>query len=821
MITTSSFYKESVSELLVSYKSQLIENLEFYPEKIASIIPYIPGLTSEDKKKSFQNSFIKFLDKLSEGVIGNDNVFLLNKWEESLLHLGFNGMISFHDFMHLDSIRKQCLFASFELVAEDVKTYRALVRETENVFAQLADHTFKVYYRICYNKLLENSQQFKEMIDSHGNGILVYNKDFQITIFNPKLEEITGILKEDAAGKNFFEVFPQYLNSPEASLLHKVLDGKRYLLSDRKILDYPGYYHISLAPLIGNKGPMAGVITIQDVTKKKDIEIKLKESEYFIQQVLDNSPDFIYIMDEQNNSVVFNNSRVKDVVGYSAEEIKSFGSGIIQALVHPEDQALVRSRKMKLKNLGDTKVIEAKFRLKKKDGSYMWVLSRGKVFKRNADGEAALTLNIGSDITEKKKTESDLLTSRNELARAYQELSNIYKGLVETNENLERKVRVRTKELAESERQYRFLAESVPQIFWTCDNKGHADYFNSRWYEYTGLTYEESKDDGWLQAIHPDDRKKALKVWKDSVASGNKYETEYRIRRGADQEYIWHVSRGAALKDDDNKVIRWFGSNFDIHERKKAMEELKYKNKELRKINNDLDNFIYTASHDLKTPIANIEGLVNMLEQDVRANHQEDINAEMNMIRESILRFKIIIKDLEEIGKIQRNTPKDVSLNNIADVVNGIRMAVKSELEICQGEIELDQQSFPHVLFSKTDLTSILYNLINNSIKYRSPERRLHIRINAQLVNEDTIVIIVSDNGIGIPPSQKEKIFQMFRKAHSHVQGSGVGLYIVKRIMDNHEGTVEMESEQNAGTTFKLYFKNQADAVQKYLFREA
>src|SRR5690606_3414149 len=147
------------------------------------------------------------------------------------------------------------------------------------------------------------------------------------------------------------------------------------------------------------KGPMAGVITIQDVTIKKDIEIRLKESEYFIQQVLDNSPDFIYIMDEENDRVVFNNSTVKDLVGYSSEEIKSFGSEIVQMLVHPEDQAIVRSRKWNLKNLSDTDVIEAQFRLKKKDGSYIWVLSRGKVFKRNTDGQVVLTLNIGSDIT--------------------------------------------------------------------------------------------------------------------------------------------------------------------------------------------------------------------------------------------------------------------------------------------------------------------------------------------------------------------------------------------------------------------------------------
>src|SRR5690606_1909958 len=205
------------------------------------------------------------------------------------------------------------------------------------------------------------------MIDAHANGILVYNKEFQITIFNPKLEELTKISKEEVIGKNFFEVFPQYLHSTEALLLSKVLDGKRYLLSDRKILDFPGYYHISLAPLVGNKGPMAGVITIQDVTKKKDIEIRLKESEYFMQQVLDNSPDFIYIMDEENDRVVFNNSTVKDLVGYSSEEIKSFGSEIVQMLVHPEDQAIVRSRKWNLKNLSDTDVIEAQFRLKKKD----------------------------------------------------------------------------------------------------------------------------------------------------------------------------------------------------------------------------------------------------------------------------------------------------------------------------------------------------------------------------------------------------------------------------------------------------------------------
>jgi signal transduction histidine kinase len=227
---------------------------------------------------------------------------------------------------------------------------------------------------------------------------------------------------------------------------------------------------------------------------------------------------------------------------------------------------------------------------------------------------------------------------------------------------------------------------------------------------------------------------------------------------------------------------------------------------ELQKINSDLDNFIYTASHDLKAPISNIEGLILSLKEEVKDFKNKPVEEMLGMIELSIQRFKNTILDLTEITKIQKQIEVEINLVNFEELLNDILVDSQNIITANNAQINIELNGCKELKFSRKNIRSIIYNLVSNAIKYRSPDRRPVVSIRTEIMNE-FCVISVKDNGLGLAPEQKEKIFQMFKRFHDHVEGTGIGLYIVKRIVENAGGKIEGESEKGKGSEFKVYLK--------------
>lgn len=245
----------------------------------------------------------------------------------------------------------------------------------------------------------------------------------------------------------------------------------------------------------------------------------------------------------------------------------------------------------------------------------------------------------------------------------------------------------------------------------------------------------------------------------------------------------------------------------EVSEQIEARQEIEAKNRELMAINADLDNFIYSASHDLKGPIINIEGLMKVLIPKLPADCTESpqVDKIINMIFNSVERFKITIADLSEVSKLQKNAHEEVRILDIREVVKDVQSDMELDIQESGAKIEthFHCQPFP---FSPKNLRSVVYNLLSNAIKYRSPERKPHIRLHCE-VEGAYIVFSVTDNGLGIRLKDEEKVFTMFKRLHSHVEGSGVGLYIVKRIVENARGQIEVESKLGEGSTFRVFFR--------------
>jgi signal transduction histidine kinase len=235
-------------------------------------------------------------------------------------------------------------------------------------------------------------------------------------------------------------------------------------------------------------------------------------------------------------------------------------------------------------------------------------------------------------------------------------------------------------------------------------------------------------------------------------------------------------------------------------------EELADSNEQLVRTNVDLDNFIYTASHDLKAPISNIEGLLYLLQEELppEVNQQGNVGPTLTRMLGSVERFKRTIAHLTEVSKLQREHTQDSVSVNLAAVIEDVRQDLLPQLQAAGAKLVVDVPALPAIQFSEKNLRSIVYNLLSNAVKYRSPDRPAHIDVRAH-VRPGYTVLEVHDNGLGLAPAHLPRLFTMFQRFHDHVEGTGIGLYMVKRMVENAGGRVEVHSHLGAGTTFFVF----------------
>ena len=389
--------------------------------------------------------------------------------------------------------------------------------------------------------------------------------------------------------------------------------------------------------------------------------------------------------------------------------------------------------------------------------------------------------------------------------------------------------------IEESALKVKMIVGSMPEMAWTALPDGEIDFFNKRWYEFTGQNPSASSGNAWKKAIHPDDFEKAESLWKKTLQKGIPYQLECRYLKASENRYQWHLTRALPVKSQEGTILHWVGTCTEIQNLKNteeelqrtaeelaasneeltaaneeiqaSLEELNETNERLIKVNADLDNFIYTASHDLKAPILNIEGLVHILGKKLRDSYCKDekIKEIINMILASIQRFRGTIGDLTEITKLQRLSELESSETDISEIIEEVKLDLQQQILEADAELQLSVEGGSKVVFSRKNLKSIVYNLLSNAIKYRSGEHKLKIEVTL-LEEEDFLVLSVKDNGLGMNLKDKNKIFGMFQRMHSHVEGTGIGLYIVKRIVETAGGSITVESEAGKGSTFTVYF---------------
>ncbi len=380
------------------------------------------------------------------------------------------------------------------------------------------------------------------------------------------------------------------------------------------------------------------------------------------------------------------------------------------------------------------------------------------------------------------------------------------------------------KQIEESENRFRTFAESIQSLAWIANGNGWIYWYNQRWYDYTGTTLEEMQGWGWDKVHHPDYIEKIVEFVKEAWKKDESFELTFPLRRH-DGQYRWFLTRAYPVKDANGNIERWIGTNTDITEQKRfteeletkvkeRTEELQLKNLELENSNAELETFSYVASHDLQEPLRKIQSFSKrILENEKFSDKTQDY---FNRIIAASERMQNLIISLLSFSRTNTTdlilTPCD--LNTIVEESKNDLI-----LKILEKHVIIEYEKLPTINGVYVLIAQLFTNLIENAIKYSRPEIKPHIKITAELIHGNEIrhpsinklkeyhVLKIADNGIGFEAQYENKIFGLFQRLHDNNEysGTGIGLSICKKIVNNHNGFIIAVGKPNIGSTFTIY----------------
>lgn len=370
--------------------------------------------------------------------------------------------------------------------------------------------------------------------------------------------------------------------------------------------------------------------------------------------------------------------------------------------------------------------------------------------------------------------------------------------------------KLKEEELILSNQRFEKVTEATNDAIWEWDIENEILYWGVGYTKQFGHRINDQSQNlkAWEDLVHPDDLKTIKESLLNSINNPDKvsWTEEYRYRN-FDDTYSFVMDRGYIIRNKDGKATRFIGAMTDISHRKEYEESLEYLNsilknraEELTQKNLELERFAYIASHDLQEPLRMVTGFLSQLEKKYSEQLDNKANQYIFYAVDGAKRMRKIILDLLEysrLGKIDEDEIKLIDLNEVVnEVLNTLRRSDVSDAQI-------NVNSLPKVFGYKLSFIQIFQNLIGNALKYRGKNRKTIINIDYK-ENLTHFIINIEDNGIGIDSKFHEKIFVIFQRLHNkdHFSGTGVGLAIVKKVIEQMGGEIWIDSILNEGTTF-------------------
>jgi PAS domain S-box-containing protein len=333
------------------------------------------------------------------------------------------------------------------------------------------------------------------------------------------------------------------------------------------------------------------------------------------------------------------------------------------------------------------------------------------------------------------------------------------------------------RDLRESEARLRFMAESMPQKIFTANAAGEVDYFNAQWMEFTGLSFEQIKDWGWTQFIHPDDVEENVRRWSQSIRTGEIFELEHRFRR-ADGEYRWHLSRAHAMRDARGKVLMWIGSNTDIDEVKQVESEKARLLDEAQEVNRLKDEFLATMSHELRTPMTAILGWTQLL----RTGGFDEPTTEraLQTVERNAHAQVRLINDLLDVSRIITGKLRlDLRPVSLASIVEAAVDSVQPTAEAKGIRLQTLFDTQVGLVSGDPDrLQQVVWNLLSNAIKFTPRQGRVRVsleQVDSHVENQRERQRARHPRGVPAPRVRPLPSGRRFQHARTGRSGTGVG----------------------------------------------
>ncbi|MCB9749054.1 MAG: PAS domain-containing protein [Myxococcales bacterium] len=356
--------------------------------------------------------------------------------------------------------------------------------------------------------------------------------------------------------------------------------------------------------------------------------------------------------------------------------------------------------------------------------------------------------------------------------------------------------------LRASEARYAAAVAGTSDGLWDWDCNGDEIYLADRFRELLGYRGEDELPgtrSAWRALLHPDDRARAENRVERHLVAGEPFDVQYRMR-ARDGEYRWFRVRGRARRSESGEFERMAGSITDVSELVRATEEREALIDELARKNAELERFMYTVSHELKSPLVTIEGFVGYLREDLDARAPEAVDRDLHHISLAVRRIQQQLDGISSLARLGRIvgelTPLDMTqivdeacaLVAVDARARGLELAVTRPLPAAHGD--------------GVRVLEVVQNLLENAIKFSEEAAPARVEVGGELDGAQARYF-VRDFGRGVEPAYRERIFELFEQLDVSVDGSGIGLAVVKRIVEIHGGRIWCESAgRGAGSTF-------------------
>lgn len=623
--------------------------------------------------------------------------------------------------------------------------------------------------------LKDSERRFRALVNSTSDVIYRMNPDWTM------LQELDGRGFLSDTTHPVSNWLTKYIHPDDQQLVQSVIQetikNKKIFQLEHRVLKSDGSIGWILSravPIIDDHQEIIEWFgTASDITDKKKTEEELRKtkeelmaSKALYEAIIGSTPDLIYVFD-LNYRFIYANKALLDMWGKTYEE--SMGRYLIElgyepwhAAMHEREIDQVRETKKLIR--GEVSFPHAT--LGKRIYDYIFA----PVFDEN--GEVKAVAGTTRDISELKLTEDALI---------------------------------------KSEEKFRSLTQSLPQLIWTSGVDGYCDFFNQKWYDYTGSTVEESTGNGWTKYIHPLHIKDVYQKWQDALSTGNPVIAEFQLC-AKDGSYTWFYVVGNPIRDEFGAIHKWVGALTNIEGRKVVEENLeqlvKERTHELQRSNDDLLQFAHVASHDLREPVRKVKIFTNRLEKEFGTEIPEAASLYLKKIYGATDRMNNMIEGVLNYSTVN-NMEQDFSEVDLNEIFRNI----ESDLEVLiqQKAASIRYSALPAFEGAPLLVYQLFYNLINNSLKFAKKELPPLITIESRSHEEAGHLqteITLSDNGIGFSQQHAEKIFNTFTRlnAKDQYEGTGLGLALCKKIVERHNGIIRASGEEGKGSTFVVTF---------------